>query len=192
MDIFILMLMAIICITLIIVFIFYIFGAIGIQTMAKRRGIENAWLAYIPIAQFFIIGSIFDNINAYKNKQTNYKIILLIIGLISSGSAIEPALSMLISLAFRGLYLYCLYFIYKDYANGSEVLFLILTAIFQLDYIFLFVFRKKVPVSMCFREEDELQFPANKLQLQMLWDQYHAVPQMQPWSNFLIANFRPI
>lgn len=190
-----LLLVAIMCIAFLSLLVFYIFGAIGIHTMAKRRGIENPWLAYIPVAQFYVIGSIFDNINAYKNKQTNYKVILLIIGLISSGSGlagIDPVLPMIVSLGFRGLYLYCLFFIYKDYLSGNEVLFLILSTIFQIDYIFLFAIRKKVPVSMCFREEDEWQFPGNKPQLQMLWNQYYTTPQMQSWTEFLISNFRPI
>lgn len=175
----------------------YVIGAVGINTMAKRRGIDNAWLAYIPIAQVYIVGCIIDNINAYKNKKTDFKIILLILSILGSGSGSFVAtefsygIAILLSLGFRATYLYALYFIFKDYSKDSEVLWIVLSAIFQIDFIVLFALRKKVPISMCFRAEDEWQFDANKLQLQSLWNQYHTTPQMQDWTGFLITNFTP-
>lgn len=39
----------------------YIFTALALYTIAKRRGIKNPWLAWIPVTQFWIIGSIADN-----------------------------------------------------------------------------------------------------------------------------------
>jgi len=39
----------------------YIFTALALYTIAKRRGIKNPWLAWIPVTQFWIIGSIADH-----------------------------------------------------------------------------------------------------------------------------------
>ena len=36
----------------------YILTALGLYAIAKNRGMENPWLAWIPIAQFYIIGAI--------------------------------------------------------------------------------------------------------------------------------------
>lgn len=38
----------------------YVLEALGIYTIAKRRGIHNPWLAWIPVAQYWILGSISD------------------------------------------------------------------------------------------------------------------------------------
>lgn len=38
----------------------YILTAIGLYTIAKRRGIRNAWLAFIPVLNVWILGSISD------------------------------------------------------------------------------------------------------------------------------------
>jgi len=38
----------------------YIFHALGMYSIAKRRGIHNPWLAWIPVADNWILGSISD------------------------------------------------------------------------------------------------------------------------------------
>ena len=38
----------------------YILSAAGMYAIAKRRGINNAWLAWIPVASGWILGSISD------------------------------------------------------------------------------------------------------------------------------------
>lgn len=38
----------------------YIFQSLGLYTIAKRRGIHNPWLAWIPVGVLWIIGSISD------------------------------------------------------------------------------------------------------------------------------------
>ncbi len=38
----------------------YIFHALGLYTVAKRRGIHNPWLAWIPVGVYWILGSISD------------------------------------------------------------------------------------------------------------------------------------
>ena len=42
----------------IIFLIFYVLKSIGLMTMAANKGIENAWLAWIPVADLYIAGSI--------------------------------------------------------------------------------------------------------------------------------------
>lgn len=39
----------------------YVFTALALYTIANRRGIAAAWLAWIPVAQLWILGSISDN-----------------------------------------------------------------------------------------------------------------------------------
>ena len=37
---------------------FYVLKSIGLMTLAANKGIENAWLAWIPVADLYIMGSI--------------------------------------------------------------------------------------------------------------------------------------
>lgn len=38
----------------------YVLHALSLYTIAKRRGIRNAWLSWIPVADYWILGSISD------------------------------------------------------------------------------------------------------------------------------------
>lgn len=63
--------------------IFYIFEAIALYTIAKKRGIANPWLSFIPIINQFMVGAIADNINAYVNKRTSYRFLLLVLNIVN-------------------------------------------------------------------------------------------------------------
>lgn len=41
--------------------VLYIIQAYGLYKMAQRRGIEHAWLAYVPVAQYYIMGALLGN-----------------------------------------------------------------------------------------------------------------------------------
>ena len=56
----------------------YVLTALGLHTVAKRRGIQNPWLAWIPIADSWILGSISDQYQyVVKGKVTNRRKIML-------------------------------------------------------------------------------------------------------------------
>lgn len=58
--------------------VMYVLTALGMYRMAKRRGIAYPWLAWIPVASYWILGSISDQYQALvKNKTTNRRGILL-------------------------------------------------------------------------------------------------------------------
>ena len=38
----------------------YVFSALALYTIAKRRGLSNPWLSWIPVANVWILGSIAD------------------------------------------------------------------------------------------------------------------------------------
>lgn len=62
----------------------YIFESIGVYTIAKRRGIKNAWLAWIPIGKTWMWGCIADQYQYVANGKTkNRRMIILILSLAS-------------------------------------------------------------------------------------------------------------
>lgn len=184
----------------------YIFNSFGLYELAKRRSIDNPWLTFIPIARNYIIGEVYDNINSYQLKQTNFKVILLVFSLCISGFngssatffmgavAFGVTVSAIVNVVFRIFVLISLYEIYQDYSPDNAVLLIVLSAIFYIDFFVLFFIRKNVPVSMCFTKIDAYLFERNKQQLKFLWDDYHKNPQfqIQSWAEFLNANFVPI
>jgi hypothetical protein len=61
----------------------YVLSSLGFYTMAKRRGIRNYGLAWVPIANYWIIGSLADQYDlAVKGKETGYRRKLLIWGIV--------------------------------------------------------------------------------------------------------------
>ena len=58
--------------------VMYILRSLALHTIAKRRGLQNAWLAWIPVGQEWIIGSVSDQYQYLtKGKIQNRRKILL-------------------------------------------------------------------------------------------------------------------
>lgn len=56
----------------------YIFQSLGLYTVAKRRGLNNPWLAWLPVGNTWILGSISDGYQqAAKNRIKNRRKVLL-------------------------------------------------------------------------------------------------------------------
>ena len=63
----------------------YVFEAVGIYSIAKRRGIKNPWLAWIPIGDYWIVGSIADQYRYVARGQVkNRRVILLSLSVANS------------------------------------------------------------------------------------------------------------
>lgn len=69
-------------VALVVSLICYIFCSIGLYTIAKRRGIHNPWLAWIPVVNVWIVGSISDQYRYVTKGQIRNKRIVLLVMLI--------------------------------------------------------------------------------------------------------------
>lgn len=56
----------------------YIFGALGYYTIARRRGIEKSWLAFVPVGNQWILGGLSDQYQLMVNFKTKRKASLLL------------------------------------------------------------------------------------------------------------------
>lgn len=64
--------------------VFYVLQSLGMYTIAKRRGINNPWLAWLPIGNEWIAGSISDQYRyVAKGQVTNRRIIMLALAVAS-------------------------------------------------------------------------------------------------------------
>ncbi len=58
--------------------VFYILQSLGLYTVAKRRGIHNPWLAWLPLGNMWILGSVSDQYQyVAKGRVRNRRKILL-------------------------------------------------------------------------------------------------------------------
>ena len=61
----------------------YVLGSVGFYRIAKRRGIHHAWLAWVPVGNGWLLGSISDHYQyVAKHKVTKRRTVLLILQLI--------------------------------------------------------------------------------------------------------------
>lgn len=61
----------------------YVLLALGMQTIAKRRGIPLAWLAWVPVASVWVLGAIADDYRARMGKRSNMRMIVTGLVLVS-------------------------------------------------------------------------------------------------------------
>ena len=61
----------------------YIMNSIALQKIASRRLISNAWLAWIPVASSWLIGSIADEYDGKNGIKRKWRVVLLTLSLIS-------------------------------------------------------------------------------------------------------------
>lgn len=60
-------------ITVAVAIVAYVFQSIGLYTLAKRRGIKRPWLAWIPVGDYWIIGSISDDVRLRNKSELNHR-----------------------------------------------------------------------------------------------------------------------
>lgn len=77
----------------------YILTALALYTIAKRRGLHNPWLAWIPVANIWLLGSISDQYRyVVKNQIKSKRKILLVLYLILA-ALVAVALVLAVSMA---------------------------------------------------------------------------------------------
>lgn len=68
---------------------FYVLQSLGIYTIAKRRGIHNPWLAWLPIGNMWMLGSISDQYQYVKQgKVTNRRKVILILYVVTLAASV--------------------------------------------------------------------------------------------------------
>lgn len=115
--------------------ILYIFKAIGLQSLAKKAGYENTWLAWIPIVDAFLFGKV-----ATKNIGLAWAYLIFSVLAFFLNFPLEQYITVVI-------YFVLYYFLFKRYTNkyvGLTIL-NVLTAGIAGPFI-LFAIRKNEPI----------------------------------------------
>lgn len=79
--------------------VLYIFRSAGVHSIAKRRGIPHAWLAWIPIAHYWTVGSIADQYRQkVYNKPAWNRVIMLVLAIV-----LEVVSCVVLGIVFAGV-----------------------------------------------------------------------------------------
>ena len=88
---------AFICIVMIAGLVSYIFTSLSYYTIAQRRQIKNPWLAWIPVGNYWIIGSIADDYDKRNGLNRNWRKVLLTLTLVIYATLIAFYIIMMVS-----------------------------------------------------------------------------------------------
>lgn len=126
--------------------VFYVLKSIGLQTLAANRGLDNPWLAWIPIADLYIMGQLVGEMDILNYHLDNLGLWLPVIFVASAFLGQIHVIGTLISLAvliFTVLFVNRLFEIYTTQA----VLYTVLSIFLGLLPVFLFVIRNNQPLN---------------------------------------------
>ena len=170
-------LMGVVGVVLLFAFVFWILSSLSLQVIARRRGIRNAWLAWIPVGNEWILGSIADQyqhlipgkITARRKLlvwlNVGYAMLIiangLVQGLTEAAAHTEEQLmlwslaSMLISVARLAVSITALVFchmsnydLYRSCDPKNAVTFLVLGIIFPITQPFFYLSCRKKDLGM--------------------------------------------
>ncbi|MEG2541761.1 MAG: hypothetical protein RSA64_00820 [Christensenellaceae bacterium] len=134
--------------------VFYVFSSLGLYTIARKRNIEYAWIAWIPVAKYYMIGCVADRYNKkYKTRDTYFKWILL--GLMIGALILTwvPILGIIIDVVALVFLYMAIYKVYKS-CTTSNIVLIVLSIIFPVIIPFvLFAIRNNGPDSKPYVEE---------------------------------------
>ena len=85
----------------------YVLTALALSSIAQRRGLRNPWLAWIPVASSWIIGSISDQyryvVKGENRSKRKILVVLGILGAVFSVALVVLFVVMVVSAAGRGI-----------------------------------------------------------------------------------------
>ena len=143
----------ILAISLVIGLICYIFNSLGLYTMAKNRNIDNPWLAWIPLANRYLMGELINDDVSISSWHIPYaKLFLPLMGLALTAVMtilgfipyLGAFIGILLSLALSVYYYAAQFWLYSIYDKDHRVLYLVLNIFFPfLGPIFIFIIRNR-------------------------------------------------
>ena len=123
--------------------VLYLVLAFGLYRMAANQNIELAWLSFVPIAQFYIMGLLIgDRVVLFDREITNVGMILVVGSIVAPMLNVIPVIGTLIFLAFIVFQYYIIYKLFESYGD-NPVLHLVLSIIVPVLFpVFIFMLRE--------------------------------------------------
>lgn len=139
---------AIIFFLFIIFAVLYLLFAFGLYTMGMKRGIELSWLAFIPVAQFYVVGLLLKRLKVFNIEIPRPELVLPLAPIAVSIVNRIPLIGALAGIAQLILFIAAMYYLFKMYkGKDNAILYTVLSIIlwFMLP-IFIFLMRNSDPI----------------------------------------------
>jgi|GEM_PF-1574173 hypothetical protein len=174
-----------IVVLLIIVVIMYILTALGMQAMAKKLNIENSWLAWIPVANAYLMGKIAgDRIKIFDKDIQKLGMVLLIGAICVGVLSFIPVIGTLLAIAYAVLYFVALYKIFKIFSENNAALFCVLSIVINVtEPFFIYFSSKNQPNLAIFNEGNSDGFKETPVPVQPVITEPVTVPDTAETSN---------
>jgi hypothetical protein len=117
---------------LIIVLFLYVLLSYGLYKLALGRKIQNEWLAFVPIAQLYLLGKLIKKVAIFNNDIPYIEVVLPVSAVIVAVLAGIPVLGLLLSLAFAILVYTCFYRLFRMYKSKEEADIMIIVSIVSI------------------------------------------------------------
>jgi hypothetical protein len=129
--------------------ILYLVYSFGLYKMAQKQGLENSWLAFVPIIQLYTLGKVIGELKILSYKIPQPEFVLPGSTIISIVLSQVPVIGLLINLAVIVLYVAAFYELYKKYKPASAVLYTVISFVipFTLPF-FVFSLRNEAPAAV--------------------------------------------
>lgn len=125
----------------------YFMMAWALYQMALKESLEYPWIAFIPVANFYILGKLVKDVSIGTFNVPSIEYVLPA-GLLLSSLPI-PGLRFIIAIAFAVLLFFVLSKLYKMYSMGNETLYAILSIVLPFLFpVFLFLIKDKTPTQV--------------------------------------------
>lgn len=136
-------------IPLLIAIAIYVLMAIGLSTLAANAGIENPWLAWIPIANLYILGKLIPKLSISSYVIPNHELVLPCATIVAIILGSLPFIGMLISLANFVLLIFAVYNLFKRYTKDSALIYTIVGFVTCgiMVSVFIYMIRNEKPIA---------------------------------------------
>lgn len=102
----------------------YILTSLSLYTLAKRRGVQHPGLAWVPVANYWLIGSLANEIDAQNGHQRTWNKTLLTLSLTAIAGVVVSYISIIV--------IAVVYTFSLNYIDWSEDVFLSLLLVFYV------------------------------------------------------------
>lgn len=124
----------------------YLLFCYGLYRMAERAGVENSWLAFIPLVQYYILGKVIREVKICNYVIPHLEWVLLATPFVYGVLSLIPVVSVIAAIAYGLFYLLVIYTLFKQYSDKAVAMTIIGLILPFMYAIFVFVIRNNTPI----------------------------------------------
>jgi hypothetical protein len=121
----------------------YVLKSIGLTKMAANRGIDNPWLAWIPVADLYIIGTLVGQIRLFNYDIPNLALWFPVACVVGGILGAIPVIGVILIIALLIFEIAVLYELFKQYTDQATLYTVLSIEFCFLWPIFIFTLRDK-------------------------------------------------